>query len=77
MRDWKAILADVTAASDGAQMCLNTSFDFEGEVRRRPAIERKLSYAGKLGMANYGAPNGGQYVVLVTDAGALQVEASP
>lgn len=77
MRDWQAILADVAAISDGAQMCLNTSFDFEGEIRRRPAIERKLTTSGGLGMAMFGAPNGTQYSVLVTTGGSLVILESP
>lgn len=71
MKNWRGIAGDVMAVSDGAQFIRNASFDVEGEMRRRLALERTLTDAGDLGMLTYGAPNGGQYVILVTSAGTI------
>lgn len=73
MKAWRGIAADVMALSDGASFIRNASFDIEGELRRRIALERTLTSAGSLGMLTYGAPNGGQYVVLVTDSGTVEL----
>lgn len=73
MKTWRGIAGDVTAISDGAQFIRNASFDIEGEMRRRLALERTLTDAGELGMLTYGAPNGGQYVVLATSAGTVEL----
>lgn len=73
MRTWRGIAGDVTALSDGAAFIRNCSFDIEGEMRRRLAIQRMLTTTGDRGMLMYGAPNGGQYVVLATDSGTVTV----
>lgn len=73
MKIWRGIANDVTAISDGAQYVRNLSFSIEGELRRRPTLDKVLSVSGKLGMITYGAPNGTQYIVLITSTGVLQV----
>lgn len=73
MKNWRGIAGDVSALSDGATFIRNSSFDVEGEMRRRLALERTLTDTGELGMLTYGAPNGGQYVVLATSAGTVEV----
>lgn len=78
MKTWRGIAADMAALSDGAAFIRNASFDIEGEMRRRMALSRTLTSAGGLGMLTYGAPNGGQYVVLFTTSGTVElVEATP
>lgn len=73
MKDWRGLSRDVTAISDGGFFIRNCSFDVAGELRRRIAIERTQTAAGRLGMATYGPPIGGQYVVLVTSTGTVEV----
>jgi len=73
VKTWRGIAGDVTALSDGATFIRNSSFDIEGEWRRRLALERTLTDAGGLGMLTYGAPNGGQYVVLATTSGTVEL----
>ncbi len=58
---------DFTALSDGAQFIRNSSFDVEGEMRRRVALEHALSDSSEYGMVMYGPPDGGQFVI-VADA---------
>ncbi len=58
---------DFTALSDGAQFIRNSSFDIEGEMRRRIALERTLADSSEYGMVMYGPPDGGQFVI-VADA---------
>ena len=60
---------DFTALSDGAQFIRNSSFDVEGELRRRPALQRTLSDSSEYGMLMYGPPSGGQYVIIADDTG--------
>lgn len=73
MKTWRGIANDITAISDGAQHVRNLSFTIEGELRRRQTLDKVLSASGKLGMITYGAPNGTQYIVLITSTGVLQV----
>ncbi len=73
MKIWRGIAGDVMALSDGATFVRNASFDVDGEMRRRIALERMLSDSSQLGMLTYGAPNGWQYVVLVDDSGNVDL----
>lgn len=73
MKNWRGIASDIAAVSDGALMIRNASFDIEGEMRRRIALEKTLTTAGSNGMATYGAPNGTNYVVLITSSGTVEV----
>jgi hypothetical protein len=73
MKTWLGLAGDVAAISDGAQFIRNCSFDVEGELRRRIALERVQTTAGRLGMTTYGAPIGNQYVVLVTSTGTVEM----
>lgn len=73
MKNWRGIAGDVMAISDGATFIRNASFDIEGELRRRLALERTLSDSSELGMLTYGAPNGGQYVVIADTAGNVDL----
>jgi len=73
MKTWRGIANDVNAISDGAQMIRNASFYIGGELRRRSTLHVALTQAGSFGMATYGAPNGTQYVLLVSSAGAVSV----
>ena len=77
MKTWRGMALDYTALSDGAQLIRNSSFDVEGEMRRRVALERTLSDSSEYGLLMYGAPSGGQYVIIVDDAGNVDaVEAT-
>jgi hypothetical protein len=73
MRDWKGLAGDVNAISDGAQFIRNVSFDIEGELARRLALEKMNATSSTLGISTYGPPIGGQYVVQVTAAGTVEV----
>ncbi len=73
MKNWRGIASDLMALSDGAAFVRNASFDVDGEMRRRMALERMLSDSSQMGMLTYGAPNGGQYVVLVDDSGNVDL----
>ena len=69
MKTWRGMALDFTALSDGAQIIRNGSFDVEGEMRRRVALERMLADSSEYGMVMYGPPSGGQFVIIVDDAG--------
>jgi hypothetical protein len=69
MKTWRGMALDFTALSDGASFIRNSSFDVEGEMRRRVALERTLADSSEYGMVMYGPPDGGQYVIIVDDAG--------
>jgi hypothetical protein len=69
VKNWLGMALDVTALSDGAQLVRNGSFDVEGEFRRRVALEAALADSSEYGMIMYGPPSGGQYVIIVDDAG--------
>lgn len=73
MKNWRGIAGDVMALSDGATFVRNASFDVDGELRRRLALERMLSDSSQRGMLTYGAPNGGKYVVLVDGSGNVDL----
>ncbi len=60
---------DFTALSDGAQFIRNSSFDVEGEMRRRVALEHALSDSSEYGMVMYGPPDGGQFVIIADALG--------
>jgi hypothetical protein len=75
MKNWRGIASDINAISDGAQMIRNCSFIIEGEMQRRPTLERALTTSGSLGVALYGAPNGNQYLLQITSAGTVKVVA--
>lgn len=77
MKTWRGMALDFTALSDGAQFIRNANFDVEGEMRRRLALQRTLSDSSEYGMVMYGPPDGGQYVIIVDDAGNVDaVEAT-
>jgi hypothetical protein len=73
MREWKGVTRDESSASDGAMMASNVRFYIEGECGRRLPLQRQLTQSGTYGMATYGAPNGGQYAVLVVSSGNVQM----
>jgi len=73
MRQWRGVTRNETADGDGAMMATNVRFYIEGECGRRLPLQRQISQAGRYGMATYGAPSGGQYVVIVDASGNVQM----
>lgn len=69
MKTWRGMALDFTALSDGAQFITNSSFDVEGEMRRRIALEKAVADSSEYGLVMYGPPDGGQYVIIADDAG--------
>lgn len=69
MKTWRGLALDYTALSDGAQFIRNGNFDIEGEMRRRLALERTLADSSQYGLITYGAPSGGQYVIIADALG--------
>ncbi len=77
MKTWRGMALDFTALSDGASFIRNSSFDVEGELRRRVALEHALSDSSEYGLIMYGPPDGGQYVIIVdADGNVDAVEAT-
>ena len=73
MREWQGVTRHESSESDGAMMATNVRFYIDGECGRRLPLQRELTQAGTYGMATYGAPNGGQYAVLVDSSGNVQM----
>jgi len=69
MKTWRGMALDFTALSDGASFIRNASFDVEGEMRRRVALQIGLADSSEYGMVMYGPPDGGQYVIIADSAG--------
>ncbi len=77
MKTWRGMALDYTALSDGAQLIRNGGMTIDGEFRRRPALQAALADSSEYGMVMYGPPDGGQYVIIVDDAGNVDaVEAT-
>ncbi len=77
MKTWRGMALDFTALSDGAQFIRNSSFDVEGEMRRRMALQIALADSSEYGLTMYGPPDGGQYVIIADALGNVDaVEAT-
>ncbi len=77
MKEWRGLALDFTALSDGAQFVRNASFVVDGECSRRLALERTLADSSQYGLVMYGAPSGGQYVIITYALGNVDaVEAT-
>ena len=76
MKTWRGMAKDFTALSDGAEFIRNISFDLEGEMSRRIALELTLTATrdgrSEYGMVMYGAPTGDQYVILADSSGNVE-----
>ena len=73
MRQWEGIKRDTDATAPGADFAVNTRHYFEGEMRRRLALQAITTANVRNGIVSYGAPNGGQYYAFVDPTGDLQV----
>lgn len=73
MRTWEGIKRDTDATAPGAFLAVNTRNYYEGEMRRRLALEAVATANTRNGLASYGAPNGGQYYVFVDPTGDLEM----
>ncbi len=69
MKTWRGMALDVAALSDGAQFITNSSFDIEGEMHRRNALQIALADSSQYGLLMYGPPDGGQYVIIADTLG--------
>lgn len=77
MKTWRGIALDFTALSEGAQFIRNASFDIEGEMARRIALEATVADSSEYGMIMYGPPDGGQYVIIADALGNVDSAAAP
>ena len=69
MKTWRGMALDFTALSDGASFIRNSSFDVEGEMKRRLALQIALAQSSEYGMVMFGPPIGGQYVIAADASG--------
>lgn len=73
MRKWEGIKRDTDATAPGADMAVNTRHYYDGEMRRRLALQSVAVANVRNGIASYGAPNGGQYYAFVDATGDLEM----
>lgn len=76
MKTWRGMAGDFTALSDGAEFIRNGSFDIEGEMKRRLALQIALADSSRYGMVMYGPPDGGQYVIIADASGNVDSAAA-
>ena len=70
--DWPGIRDDLAATdARGALLAENVSFAVDGELRRRPGLGDRIAEAGILS-SEFQHPTLGNYVVLLSSAGALK-----